>query len=102
MGAADDHNDADLADSAAALVGRSSVAGLVAPRRAPRPAGVRKRYPGGAAVASLYHLPHISTGEAFRAAVREGSQLGRTAQGYMEQGELVPDEVVVGVLREHL
>jgi adenylate kinase len=53
-------------------------------------------------LAALYRIPHISTGEAFRAAVREGSELGRTAQVYMERGELVPDEVVVGALREHL
>jgi adenylate kinase len=53
-------------------------------------------------LSELYHVPHISTGEAFRAAVREGSELGRTVQGYMERGELVPDDVVVGVLREHL
>jgi adenylate kinase len=50
----------------------------------------------------LYHVPHISTGEAFRTAVREGTELGRTAQVYMGRGDLVPDAVTVGVLREHL
>ncbi len=53
-------------------------------------------------LAALYHVPHISTGEAFRAAVREGTELGRTAQVYMDRGDLVPDDVTVGVLREHL
>ncbi len=50
----------------------------------------------------LYQVPHISTGEAFRTAVREGTELGRTAQVYMGRGDLVPDAVTVGVLREHL
>jgi adenylate kinase len=53
-------------------------------------------------LSALYQVPHISTGEAFRAAVREGSELGRTAQVYMGRGDLVPDAVTVGVLREHL
>lgn len=53
-------------------------------------------------LAGVYHVPHISTGEAFRAAVREGTELGRTVQGYMERGELVPDEVVLGALREQM
>lgn len=53
-------------------------------------------------LSALYEVPHISTGDAFRAAVRTGSELGRMAQGYMDRGELVPDEVVMGVLREHV
>jgi adenylate kinase len=53
-------------------------------------------------LALLYHIPHISTGEAFRAAVRDGTDLGRTAQVFMDRGDLVPDDVTVGVLREHL
>jgi adenylate kinase len=53
-------------------------------------------------LSAIYQVPHISTGEAFRAAARAGSELGRTVQGYMERGELVPDDVVVGALREHL
>ncbi|MGH8992445.1 MAG: adenylate kinase [Acidimicrobiia bacterium] len=47
-------------------------------------------------------VPHISTGEMFRAAVRNGSELGLRAQGYMDRGELVPDEVVIGVVAERL
>jgi len=53
-------------------------------------------------LSALYGVPHISTGDAFRDAIRNGSPLGRTAQGYVDRGELVPDEVVVGVLRERL
>lgn len=50
----------------------------------------------------LYGVPHVSTGDAFRAAVKSGSALGKMAQGYMGRGELVPDEVVIGVIREHV
>jgi len=53
-------------------------------------------------LSAVYGVPHVSTGDAFRAAVKAGTELGRTAQGYMDRGELVPDEVVVGVIREHL
>lgn len=49
-----------------------------------------------------YVVPHISTGETFRAAVRSGSEFGRLAKGYLEAGELVPDEVVIGMVRERL
>ncbi len=45
---------------------------------------------------------HVSTGDLLRAARREGTELGRTAQGYMDRGELVPDEVILDLVREHL
>ncbi|MGH9034863.1 MAG: nucleoside monophosphate kinase, partial [Acidimicrobiia bacterium] len=50
-----------------------------------------------ARLATHLAVPHISTGEMFRAAVRHGSELGLQAQAFMERGELVPDEVVIGV-----
>ena len=49
-----------------------------------------------------YIVPHISTGDMFRAAVRAGTEFGRKAREYMDSGELVPDEVVIGVVRERL
>ena len=49
-----------------------------------------------------FGLPHISTGEMLRAAVGAGTEMGREAQKYMEAGALVPDEVVIGVVRERL
>ncbi len=49
-----------------------------------------------------FALPHISTGEMLRAAVAKGTEMGREAQGYMESGQLVPDEVVIGVVRDRL
>ena len=47
-------------------------------------------------------IPQIATGDMLRAAVRAGSEVGRRAQGYMDRGELVPDEVVIGVAEERL
>lgn len=47
-------------------------------------------------------LPHVATGDLFRAAVREGTPLGLEAQGYMGRGELVPDELAVQILMERI
>lgn len=55
-----------------------------------------------ARLSERYGVPHVSTGDAFRAAVRAGSELGRTVQGYMDSGELVPDALVADVVRAHL
>ncbi len=55
-----------------------------------------------ARLAAHFGVPHISTGDMFRAAVRNQSELGLRAQGYMQRGELVPDEVVIGVVAERL
>lgn len=49
-----------------------------------------------------YVVPHISTGDTFRAAIRSGSELGRQARTYLDAGELMPDEVVIGVVEERL
>jgi len=53
-------------------------------------------------IAAGYGLPHISTGEMLRAAVAAGTEMGLAAQKVMESGALVPDEVVIGVVRERL
>ncbi|MCI4352206.1 MAG: adenylate kinase [Thermoplasmata archaeon] len=47
-------------------------------------------------------IPHLSTGELLRAAASAGTALGREADGYMRQGRLVPDALVLGILRERL
>ena len=47
-------------------------------------------------------LPYYATGDILRAAVREGTELGQTAQEYMDRGDLVPDEVIVGVIAERI
>lgn len=49
-----------------------------------------------------YRIPHISTGDIFRAAVKEGTPLGIKAKEYLESGQLVPDEIVVGIVAERL
>ncbi|MBS3947448.1 MAG: adenylate kinase [Dethiobacter sp.] len=49
-----------------------------------------------------YLFPHISTGDIFRAAIKEGTSLGKQAKEYMDKGELVPDTLVVGIVRERL
>jgi adenylate kinase len=53
-------------------------------------------------LAKELEIPHISTGEILRSAVREGTELGTVAKGYMDRGELVPDEVVAGVVADRL
>ncbi len=53
-------------------------------------------------IVAEYHLPHVSTGEMLRAAVAKGTEMGLEAQKYMQSGALVPDEVVIGVVRERL
>lgn len=49
-----------------------------------------------------YGIPHISTGDMFRAAIKEGTALGLQAKAYMDRGDLVPDEVTIGIVRERL
>jgi adenylate kinase len=49
-----------------------------------------------------YGIPHISTGDMFRAAMKEGTELGLKAKSFMDKGELVPDEVTIGIVRERL
>ena len=53
-------------------------------------------------IVATFGLPHVSTGDILRAAVSGGTDLGREAQKYMQAGELVPDAVVVGIIRERL
>jgi adenylate kinase len=47
-------------------------------------------------------LPHISTGDILRAQVTEGTELGKEAQRYMDAGELVPDDVIVGMITQRI
>ena len=49
-----------------------------------------------------YHIPQISTGDILRAAVKEGSPLGKEAKECMDKGELVPDSVVIGIVEERI
>lgn len=49
-----------------------------------------------------YNIPHISTGDMFRLAIKEGTELGKQAKSFMDQGNLVPDEVTIGIVKERL
>lgn len=53
-------------------------------------------------IVEKYAIPHISTGDMFRAAIKEGTELGLKAKSFMDQGALVPDEVTIGIVRERL
>ena len=49
-----------------------------------------------------YRIPQISTGDMLRAAIKAGTELGKKAKGYMDSGGLVPDEVIIGLVRERI
>ncbi len=53
-------------------------------------------------IAEKYGVPHISTGDILRAAVKEGTELGKLAKSYMDKGELVPDDIIIGIIKERL
>ena len=53
-------------------------------------------------IAAKYEVPHISTGDIFRANIKNGTELGRKAKEYMDQGLLVPDELTVDLVIDRL
>lgn len=53
-------------------------------------------------IAEKYGIPHISTGDIFRANIKEGTELGMKAKEFMDQGLLVPDEVTIGMLLDRI
>lgn len=53
-------------------------------------------------IADKYQIPHISTGDIFRANIKEGTELGMKAKQFMDQGLLVPDEVTIGMLLDRI
>ena len=53
-------------------------------------------------IASKYGIPHISTGDIFRANIKNGTELGNKAKTYMDKGELVPDELIIDMLAGRL
>jgi len=56
----------------------------------------------GHRLSEQYSIPEISTGDMLRAAVRQDTPLGQAAKSYMERGALVPDGVIIGIVRERL
>lgn len=53
-------------------------------------------------ISEKYNIPHISTGDMFRLAIKEGTELGHEAKNFMDKGDLVPDEVTIGIVQERL
>ena len=53
-------------------------------------------------IKEYYKIPHISTGDMFRAAMKAGTKMGLLAKSYMEKGQLVPDEVTIGIVEDRL
>ncbi|GEL78047.1 adenylate kinase [Tenuibacillus multivorans] len=53
-------------------------------------------------IVEKYEIPHISTGDMFRSAIKEGTELGKKAKSYMDEGALVPDEVTIGIVKDRL
>ena len=53
-------------------------------------------------IAESYHIPHVSTGDIFRANIKSGTELGKKAKSYMDQGLLVPDDVTIGMLLDRI
>lgn len=55
-----------------------------------------------AELVKAFNIPHISTGDMFRVAIKEGTELGKQAKACIDAGKLVPDELTVGIVRERL
>lgn len=55
-----------------------------------------------AKLAEAYQIPHISTGDIFRANIKGGTELGKKAKSYMDQGKLVPDELVCDLVADRI
>ena len=53
-------------------------------------------------ISEKWHIPAISTGEILRSAIKAGTELGIQAKGFIDKGQLVPDEVVIGIIKEYL
>ena len=53
-------------------------------------------------IADKYDIPHISTGDIFRANIKGGTELGQKAKSYIDKGELVPDQVTIGMLLDRI
>ena len=53
-------------------------------------------------ISGMLHVPHISTGDIFRMNIKEGTELGKKAEAYISQGQLVPDELTVSIVEDRL
>lgn len=53
-------------------------------------------------ISAKYNLPHISTGDILRKNIKENTELGKQAKGFIDAGQLVPDEVVIGIVNDRI
>ena len=53
-------------------------------------------------IAAKYSIPHVSTGDIFRANIKNGTELGMKAKSFMDAGGLVPDEITIGMLLDRI
>ena len=53
-------------------------------------------------ISEKWNIPAVSTGDMLRAAVKEGTEMGKLAKSYMDGGQLVPDDVVIGIIKDYL
>ena len=53
-------------------------------------------------ISEKWGIPAISTGDILRGAIKEGTALGKTAKSFMDAGQLVPDDIVIGIVKEFL
>lgn len=53
-------------------------------------------------ISEKWGIPAISTGDILRAAIKEGTDLGKTAKAYIDEGKLVPDDIVIGIIKDYL
>jgi adenylate kinase len=53
-------------------------------------------------ISEKWNIPAVSTGDMLRAAIREGNELGKIAKNYIDDGNFVPDEVVIGIIKDYL
>ncbi len=53
-------------------------------------------------ITTKYQVPAVATGDILRKAIKDGTELGKQAQSYINEGKLVPDDVVIGIIKEHL
>lgn len=53
-------------------------------------------------ISAKWNIPAISTGDILRAAIKEGTELGQTAKAFIDDGKLVPDDIVIGIIKEYL
>ena len=55
-----------------------------------------------AKISEKYNIPAIATGDILRAAIKTGTELGKAAKSYIDEGKLVPDSVVIGIIKEKI